>query len=287
MITRDLRWSWQGTPVSLAMDEAGEGQTVLLLPALSSISTRSEMWRLLEVLSARFRVVTVDWPGFGDRPRPRIDWTPDILSGFLDWLLREILPAPYAIITAGHAATYALYHLVRHAGATHRLALIAPTWRGPFPTMMGGLRPWFSKVRAVVDAPLIGSVLYGLNLSGPVVRKMVGEHVYSDPAWLTPDRALTKRRVTTAGGARHASVRFVTGGLDRILDRASFIELARTAGVPILLLYGEETPPKSRAEMDALSGVPGIETIRLRRGKLGIHEEFSDQVAREILAFLD
>ena len=79
MITRDLRWSWQGTPISLAMDEAGEGQSVLLLPALSSISTRSEMWRLLEVLSARFRAVTVDWPGFGDRPRPRIgNWTPDI-----------------------------------------------------------------------------------------------------------------------------------------------------------------------------------------------------------------
>ncbi|QCI64021.1 alpha/beta fold hydrolase [Phreatobacter stygius] len=286
MTGRELIWNWHGQPVRLGLDEAGEGATVLLLPALSSISTRGEMIPLMRSLSSRFRVVTVDWPGFGDRPRPRIDWTPDSLQAFLEWLLGEVVSDPLAIVAAGHAAGYVLHHFAARPGAATRLVLVAPTWRGPFPTMMGGQRPWFRRIRAVIDAPLIGPALYALNLSGPVVRKMVVEHVYSDKGWLTPDRLAAKRAVTAQPGARHASVRFVTGGLDRIGDRDGFIDLARGTGLPTLLVYGAETPPKSRAEMDALSAVAGIETVRLGHGKLAIHEEFADEVAGAIMGFL-
>ncbi len=38
-----VRWTWQSTPIEIGVDEAGAGPTVLLLPALSSISTRGEM----------------------------------------------------------------------------------------------------------------------------------------------------------------------------------------------------------------------------------------------------
>jgi hypothetical protein len=62
--------------VALGMDDAGNGPTVVLLPALSSISTREEMRPLFDRLAPNFRVVTVDWPGFGNQARPQIDWTP-------------------------------------------------------------------------------------------------------------------------------------------------------------------------------------------------------------------
>ena len=48
---------------------------------------------------------------------------------------------------------------------------------------------------------------------------------------------------------------------------------------------GFGTAPKSRAEMEALSALPGIETVVLPRGKLSLHEEFSDEVAAAILGF--
>ena len=57
--------------VTLGMDVAGDGPTVVLLPALSSISTREEMRPLLDRLTPSFRVVTADWPGFGDQARPK------------------------------------------------------------------------------------------------------------------------------------------------------------------------------------------------------------------------
>lgn len=284
--TTAFEWSWQGQAVELRLDAAGQGPTVLFLPALSSISTRSEMHPIMEHLRTNFHVAAVDWPGFGDRPRPKVDWTPDALSAFLDWLLSEIVPDATAIVAAGHAAAYALQQIRDGRGTIERLVLIAPTWRGPFPTMMGGQRPWFRHVRSVVDAPIIGPLLYAANLSRPVITKMVSEHVYSDPAWLTPERIEERLAVTTPAGARFASVRFVTGGLDRVDSREALLALARAADMPILVLYGEDTPPKSRAEMEALARLDGIETVRLPKGKLAVHEEFAENVAARILAFL-
>jgi hypothetical protein len=65
-----------------------------------------------------------------------------------------------------------------------QLVLIAPTWRGPFPTMMVGQRPWFGRVRAAVDNAVVGPLLYRLNVSAPVVRRMAQRHVYSAPTGL-------------------------------------------------------------------------------------------------------
>jgi pimeloyl-ACP methyl ester carboxylesterase len=286
METRQITWNTNGQSVEIGISEAGNGPLVLCLPALSSIATRAEMLPLMDRLKDDFRVVTVDWPGFGSLPKPRIDWTPEILSQFLSWVLREIAPDPHAIIAAGHAAAYVLDHAAGMETFRPRLVLIAPTWRGPFPTMMGGARPWFGRVRSAVDAPVVGPTLYALNLSGPVINMMVRGHVYSDPAFLSGPRKAQKNAVAKAAGARHASVRFVTGGLDRVKSREEFQHLLEKVPKPLFLVYGEETPPKSLAEMDAASRVAGVETLRLKRGKLLIHEEFTDRLAPEIATFL-
>jgi hypothetical protein len=55
MITRELRWSWQDREIVLGLDEAGSGPLLLLLPALSSISSRAEMHPLMGRGSARRR----------------------------------------------------------------------------------------------------------------------------------------------------------------------------------------------------------------------------------------
>jgi pimeloyl-ACP methyl ester carboxylesterase len=244
------------------------------------------MLPLLNRLSSQFRVSTVDWPGFGDLARPREDWSPDILSAFLEWFLREIVSPPHAIIAAGHAATYALHQAVYCPGTVERLVLIAPTWRGPLPTMMDSERPWFARVQAAIDHPVIGPLLYRLNVSRFVVSRMAREHVYSDLGWLTGDRLARKLAITRAEGARYGSVRFVTGALDRVDNRVAFLDLARRANVPVLVIYGASTPRKSRAEIEALRDVPKVRLNQLSAGKLAIHEELPDSVTSAILPFL-
>ena len=78
-------------------------------------------------------------------------------------------------------------------------------------------------------------------------------------------------------------MRFVSGGLDRVQSRAAFLDLARRSDVPILVIYGDQTPPKSRAEMEALAELPHVQVERLANGKLSIHEEFPDVVTSTIM----
>jgi pimeloyl-ACP methyl ester carboxylesterase len=83
MQTEQLTWHYDGATIELGADWSGQGCLVLLLPALSSISTWREMRPLQERLCAHYQTVSTDWPGFGDRPRLRHDWRPGIYSDFL------------------------------------------------------------------------------------------------------------------------------------------------------------------------------------------------------------
>ena len=221
MRTRQISWSWQGRQIALGVDDAGDGPHVLLLPALSSISTRREMHPLMRGLAVWAHVIAPDWPGFGDQPRPAIAWTPDALSSFLDWFVREQIPTPHATIAAGHAASYALHLAARNPGILGQLALLAPTWRGPLPTMAGGDRPLFRGIRRVIGMPVVGPLLYRVNVNPLVVRMMVAGHVYSDPQVLSGELLRDKKQVIAAPGARFGSAAFVTGGLDRVHSRRS------------------------------------------------------------------
>ena len=53
-----------------------------------------------------------------------------------------------------------------------------------------------------------------------------------------------------------------------------------------MVIYGSETPPRSRAEIEALAALPGIRSIRLPRGKLSVHEGFPDATVEAITPFL-
>jgi pimeloyl-ACP methyl ester carboxylesterase len=281
-----LEWSWRGETIRLGTQASGAGSKLLLLPALSSISTRHEMRPLQERLAPHYSTLCVDWPGFGDGPRPRIDWRPEAYSAFLSFLLTEVMPQPHAVLAAGHAASYALAQAANAPEA--KLILLAPTWRGPLPTVMGGHRPFFHRLCRLVDLPVLGPAIYRLNVNRFVLRRMAAGHVYSDPAsFLDEPRLREKLAVTRGPGARFASVRFVTGRLDPFESREEFLALARRAAAPILLVYGAETPPRSRAEMEALAALPGVRSVRLPRGKLAVHEEFPDATAQAVEAFLE
>jgi pimeloyl-ACP methyl ester carboxylesterase len=285
MAYEEISWHYDDRNLSIGLDRAGRGPTVLLLPALSSISTRREMFPLQERLAQSFTTVVIDWPGFGELPKPYVDWRPEIYEAFLTHLLTNVVPDPFGTIAAGHAAGYALKHFARHKHAG-RLVLLSPTWRGPLPTMMGGDRVIFSKIARAFDSPLLGAMLYGLNVNRVVIGMMARGHVYADPAWLSGRRMEEKLTVTRSPGARHASARFVTGRLDPFGSREEQAKAVQYVTAPMLNLFSENAPAKSRAEMEALARLPNVRTVRLPRGKLSCHEEFPEEAANVIREFL-
>lgn len=284
LTTRILDLTVAGHPVPTPCMQVGAGPAALLLPALSSISAREEMRPLARELADGHRCLVPDWPGFGAQARARVPLVPGTVHAFLDALLAAA-PGPYALaVAAGHAAPYLAAAARRHPGAFGRLVLAAPTWRGPLPTAMGPERArWFGRIRRAVEMPLLGEALYRINISPPIIARMMRAHVYAEPGHVTPEVVRAKHRITRQRGGRFGTAAFVTGGLDPVATRDDFLALFGEGLPPVRVLRPERAPRRSGAEMDALIAAGGVEA-RSVPGALSPHEEFAREVAAAIRA---
>ncbi len=275
-------WSWQDDTYSIAYEVQGSGAPVLLLPAFSTVSSRAEMQGLAERLSPHFQVVTLDWLGFGQSSRPALDYHPDLYRQLLQDFVAAVFDQPVAVVAAGHSAGYALQSAQVLQWSS--LALLAPTWRGPLPTM-GAPRSVAGVVRQMVRSPVLGQGLYALNTTPSFLKWMYGRHVYTNVERLMPDFIHEKHAITQQPGARFASAAFVTGALDPATQRDEVLTWAQSISVPMLVIVGDQSPPKSKAEMEALAEVPGVQVEHLP-GTLGLHEEYAAEVAAVVQPFL-
>lgn len=259
----------------------------LLLPALSSVSTSHEMDGLATKLADRLTCTVLDWPGFGDGPNVETPLTPETMRAFLDARLSQTGEPPLVGIAAGHGATYMAEAARRHPGCFAGLVLVAPTWRGPLPTMLKGRMPNLPRrVRTTLERPGLGPLLYRLNVSRPVVGRMMRAHVYADPANVTEEVLTAKLALTRRPRSRFATAAFVTGGLDPVQSRAAFLALFDGDMPPVLMIRPDRAPPRSAAEMDALAETGCVTTVRVP-GALSAHEEHAEEVGSAIGAFLD
>jgi pimeloyl-ACP methyl ester carboxylesterase len=283
--TAVYQWNWQGQLLSIAYETEGAGAPILLLPAFSTVSSRTEMSGLATRLKSQFQVTTVDFPGFGDSSRPRVDYAPPLYRQFLADFVRDIYSSPVTIIAAGHAAGYALNLAATVPNSIAKLVLVAPTWRGPLPTMARGQKPWLKSVRDLIRTPILGQFLYQLNTTPSFLAFMYRRHVYSDPSTLTPAVLTQKRQLTQQPGARYGAGAFVTGGLDPYLDRSAAIADLESLTIPTFIAIGNSSPPKSTAEMQALAAVPHV-ISQTFPGTLGMHEEYPAEIYEAILPFI-
>jgi hypothetical protein len=203
--TGSIVWRWGGNEVRIGYTQMASGPLILLLPAMSSISTRRETRPLQERLARHYCATSIDWPGFGDIARPPVKWSPQAYAAFLQHVLTDLFPRAIATVAAGHATSYVLAAANASPGATGVLCLIAPTWRGPLPTVMGRPSRLADFIVRLGDLRLLGALLYRLNVNVPVVRMMARGHVYADANWLSGARLDEKMAVVNAPGARCAS----------------------------------------------------------------------------------
>jgi pimeloyl-ACP methyl ester carboxylesterase len=278
-------WSWQGQLLSIAYETEGVGSPLLLLPSFSTVSSRTELSELAGYLSSQFQVTTIDFPGFGDSSRSRLDYSPPLYRQFIADFVKDIYTAPITMIAAGHAAGYAIDFAARVPNSVAKLVLVAPTWRGPLPTMARGQKPWLQVVRELIRTPILGQFLYRLNTTPSFLKFMYRRHVYTDIDKLTPDLLSQKRQLTQQPGARFGAGAFVTGGLDPYIDRSEAIAHLQSLSIPVMVAIGENSPPKSKAEMLALAAVPNV-ISQILPGTLGLHEEYPTELYDAILPFL-
>ena len=282
--TQFYQWQDQGREFRLAYDVRGQGSPILLLPALSTVSTREEMLGIAEVLASDFQVVTLDWLGFGESDRPSLNYARSLYEELLKAFIQAQFKQPIAIVAAGHGAGYAMQIAHRFPSLVSKLVLIAPTWKGPL-RVMGVPSPIAGGIKNLVRTPGIGQTLYALNTTPQFLKFMYRRHVYTNPERLTPEFMTHKHEITQNAGARHAPAAFVTGGLDPMNSHEEFLNVARSINIPMKIIIGEDAPPKSKAEMESLTDLPQIETAHLP-GSLGMHEEYASPVGKAAKLFL-
>ena len=283
-VVKEYIWSWENQQLRVVYETLGTGSPLLLLPAFSTVSMRSEMAELAQLLSEHFQVFAVDWLGFGQSSRPSLDYRPELYQHFLGDFVKSVFNTPITVVAAGHAAGYVLQLAVKEPSAFSRIALLAPTWRGPLPTM--GANPQIAKmVRGLVRSPILGQALYQLNTAPSFLSFMYRRHVFTDAAKLTPSFVDNKWRNTQQPGARFAPAAFVTGNLDPVHSQSDFLTLAQHLSIPLMVVIGESSPPKSRAEMDAVAALTGVKSAVIP-GSLGLHEEYPQAVMEAVRDFL-
>jgi pimeloyl-ACP methyl ester carboxylesterase len=83
LAAESFAWQQSGREQLTRLDVIGNGEDALLLPALSSVSSRSEMHPLAALLAHRYRCIIPDWPGFGAETGPDRPLSPEDLAAFL------------------------------------------------------------------------------------------------------------------------------------------------------------------------------------------------------------
>jgi pimeloyl-ACP methyl ester carboxylesterase len=283
---QSYQWQHKGKPITIVYEVLGMGKPILLLPALSSISTRAEMRELAEYLAAQYQVFAVDWVGFGESDRPNVAYTPALYQAFLRDFVRSVFQEPVVVIAAGHAAGYVMELAQRQASPWSWVVLLAPTWRGPLPTAMGEHRWGYKLLQQLINTPILGQMLYLFNTSPLFLRFMIGRHVFVDGQKITRSLMQQKHRTTQKRRARFASAAFVTGALDPIKTQEQWLNWFQPSPpVPVLVVIGEQMPPKSRAEVEILAHFCAVQVYRMP-GALGLHEENPKILAAGILPFL-
>jgi hypothetical protein len=111
----------------------------------------------------------LDWPGFGDSTRVRLDYGPRLYQQFLADFATALVPKGAALSGRIRRLLRPSIALDRPAVCSHTV-LLAPTWRGPLPTAMGEHPRAYAWARGLVGMPVIGEAFYRLN----TLRSVIG-----------------------------------------------------------------------------------------------------------------
>ena len=284
-VPENLHVNLNGRDVRVTLERRGpeNGDLWLLLPALSTVSSRGEWHDFADAMDERCQLVSFDWPGFGDSERPAIAYNAKTLREALTGILQHLQGADLNkinVVAAGHSAPIALGLAEQCSRQWAQIVVVAPTFRGPLPTMTGRAGQSFNWVRRLVELPLIGPLLYRLNTSRPILKLMLRRHVWVNRDLLTPQRLREQQRISRQPGARFASVAFVTGGLDAASDSRWWLAQIQKLHCPLHVVLANEAPPRSRQEMLTLADK--ADRVSYIDGRLGLHEEFGQKLAQNI-----
>ena len=269
---------WKGHRIVYSV--RGEGSPVLLVHGIHAAASSFEWRRNVEFLSRRFRVTSVDLLGFGLSDRPAISYSAETYIALLMDFIRDVLPAPPAVVASSLSATYAVSMAFRAPASIAGLVLVNPVGIESLNRQAGPLEV---VLHGALESPVVGQSLYNVLVSDASIRHFLREQVFASADAV--DEALVAQMYATSHqpGARHAPAAFIGGALNCAID-----EIFPRLAVPTLVMLGRDARFGASVSADDFSRLnPDVRVRTIANAGLLPHDERSADFNDVVTQFLE
>lgn len=199
---------------------AGSGRVIVCLHGWGDSSSTFQV--LIDSLSAHYRVIAIDLPGFGHTDKPPKPWSLDDYSDFVAKFLQKIrVKSPYALIGHSNGGAITIRGLSKRYLTAEKVVLIATAGiRTEFKTKKRILRVT-AKLGKIITMPLpahvkarvkrraystIGSDLFVAEDMQETFKNIISDDVTADAAKIATDTLLIYGDTDTATPPRYGEV---------------------------------------------------------------------------------
>jgi len=307
---RTFRCDVDGRPLEITYDvftpkgsSSSSAAPTLFLATPSFVPSRATFADLATAMnkaSSGGAAILTELPGYGlnDGTLTDLDaYQPRLFRGFLKEFFAHLsseFQAGINIVSAGHAAFYALDAVKDSPSDVRSMFLINPTYRGPLttikmkqkdnafvPALIDGL---CGGIAAAYQLPApLGTAVHASQCSEGSIKKAMLSHVYEDPTNVTP-QAIEINRQFAAQGERWGKCAFLVGRTDPYPRREDAAAAHGSAtAVPTAVCVGAKEEEIFKKDLNFLTdnGVPMIVTPGAQRNFV----EYPEQVAKAALEF--
>ena len=226
----------------VAYYKLGAGTPLLLVHNPHAGSSSWEWRKIFVELANRYTVYALDLLGFGLSEKPDITYSGRMNASLVHDFLQDVIGQRADAIGSALGAAYLVNTAVRRPESLGRLALVNPT--GTTSSWPAGLE---HVICSTLHTPVLGTSIYHAMVSMTNIERELKEHVYYDPAFVTPELVCALYTSAHQRGSRFAATAFITGRLDLPM-RMAFSSLTQ----PTILVWGRDayyTPVGDAADL--------------------------------------
>jgi pimeloyl-ACP methyl ester carboxylesterase len=274
-------YQWREGAIYYEVAGPRDGFPLLLVHGFNAAASSCEMQCVFSGLAAAgFRVYLPDLLGYGRSERPATLYTAETYVDLWSDFVRDgIIPAggrPPHVVASSLSAAHLVAAAARHPERFGHLLLVCPTGIRALATSPG--LPSHA-LHALLTTPTIGTALFNLLVTRPVLDVFLRRQAYADAKMITPPLIEDYYTTSHQPGAKWAPLAFVTGYLNCSMAQA-FASLPN----PVYLAWGRQATvtPLAQAE-DFRSLRPGLPVEVFERSALLPHQEEPDAFVRWVV----
>ncbi len=231
-------------------EEMGEGSPLILLHDIDEFSS-SEDWKpILNDLSKKYRVYSLDLLGCGHSDKPGLHYTNYFYVKLVIDFIRDVVKEPVTLVSMGSSSAVAMMSALEDDSLIQNIKLVNPDLIRKLPLFYELKEKWVS---FVIELPILGSFIYNLLHTKNSIRKCILKKGFSDEDFLTDDMVYHAHYLShnKYDSNRYLFISNLCG-----YTKANVLLALKNSNVDIELIVGEDTKDQDQIVTDFAKYAP-------------------------------